>query len=99
MWQAETICILQLLDKHKQTKINPREKRAVAMDFAHVIFKHSPYSSCRDIISNLSACADQEGRGGGGSLNFLYSHILKLPKKALDLSEKNFWIRACNGDG
>lgn len=38
MWQAETICILQLLDKHKQKKINPREKRAVAMDFAHVIF-------------------------------------------------------------
>lgn len=98
MWQAETICILQLLDKHKQTKINSREKRAVAMDFAHVIFKHSPYSSCRDIISNHISMRGSR-REGGRTLNFLYSHTLKLPKKALDLSEKNFWIRACIGDG
>lgn len=82
MWQAETICILQLLDKHKQTKINPREKRAVAMDFAHVIFKHSPYSSCRDIISNHISMRGSRGEGGGVFKLLIFTYI-KITVKGL----------------
>lgn len=82
MWLAETICILQLLDKHKQKKNKPKREKGGSNGFCPCYFLSIPPIHAGIAFPTILACADQEGKGGG-SLNFFIFTYIKITVKGL----------------